>query len=354
MAQIIATLIRLLALANQILSLVTGVRDAQTQSAREHAPFALETIASNAELELVNPNHGLAKIESDIQTALTLLNAIHADYQQRTQPVTLPSVIPSEWSADISASSADAIWRYNMTDLNQYPWIGFALYSMFLYDGYDRQNLYYPLQARPAFELSFAGNPTSDVPYGDILLLPASLAGAPSDGDLVPWLNVNTPFTWSYLVPFTTDLTDYATTLIGGGTWPVRCRWTRQQLAQMLAPSVQGGTAPIWPGLANVQLGTPVVLAPPGQTVNGPMDGVLVSLTAWPPYKGQFVFGPDVSLRNIGAIAFKSDNGDDEYPQLLGFTNAVYVPRTMARANACVVRIQPGVSGTITPWTRTP
>jgi hypothetical protein len=108
--------------------------------------------------------------------------------------------------------------------------------------------------------------------------------------------------------------------------------------------------APIWPGIDKVTLGSATPFSG-DVTVAGPMDGVLVNILTAPSKQGQFDFDGDVSYRNAGGLAFQSDNGDDEFPQLLGFVNAIYCPRSMTQAASVKVRVTPGVTGTVTPWT---
>jgi hypothetical protein len=105
----------------------------------------------------------------------------------------------------------------------------------------------------------------------------------------------------------------------------------------------------VWPGLAGVTLGTPVAIAA-GVTITTPMDGVLIDITAAPVKQGYFTFDTVLSYRNIGALAFQSDDGQEEFPQTLGFTSAVYCPKTMQHAAAVVFRSSVGLTGTITPF----
>jgi hypothetical protein len=109
-------------------------------------------------------------------------------------------------------------------------------------------------------------------------------------------------------------------------------------------------TAPVWPGLAGVTLGTSVPLAT-GVTVTGPLQGVIVAITAVPGFKGAFLYDTDISYKAIGGLTFKSDNGQDEIVQGLGFTSALYLPRSMTSASACLIQTAPGVAGTVTPFT---
>jgi hypothetical protein len=120
-------------------------------------------------------------------------------------------------------------------------------------------------------------------------------------------------------------------------------------------PAAAGASvaAPVWPGLANVTLGSPVALAA-GLTITEPMDGVIVELTSVPSVRGFYVFDDLNSFLNVGSLAFISDNGDAEPPQNLGFALAMYCPRSMKQAAAVKLRVGTGVAGTCTPWTVTP
>lgn len=109
--------------------------------------------------------------------------------------------------------------------------------------------------------------------------------------------------------------------------------------------------APIWPGLANVDLGTPVPIS--GDTeVAGPMDGVLVALTTVPPGKGFWSAGSRHAYKYAGYVAFTTDNGDAEEQQYLGFDSAVYCPRRSVQAASCLIHCAEGIDGTATPWTK--
>ena len=124
-------------------------------------------------------------------------------------------------------------------------------------------------------------------------------------------------------------------------------RWL--QLKSALGLTQQTFSPPVWPGLANVVLGTPVDISL-SFTVDGPMDGVLVAIATYPTLKGQYTYDDMVSALKIGALSFVSDNGDAEFIQILGFLNEVYCPKSMAHASSCKVRTVDGVTGTITPW----
>jgi hypothetical protein len=117
-----------------------------------------------------------------------------------------------------------------------------------------------------------------------------------------------------------------------------------------LSPSQAGGP-PVWPGLDNVALGTPVDLAT-GLTINEPMDGVLVSITGVDQYKTWYTYDTRRAYRHIGALAFLADNGAVEQYQVVAFTSGVYTPLHLERAAGVVIRTAAGTTGTATPWSR--
>ena len=122
-----------------------------------------------------------------------------------------------------------------------------------------------------------------------------------------------------------------------------------REIRSLLFPDVGVALPPVWPGLSAVTLGTPVAITI-GGTITLPCDGAIVTLTAVPLKQGYFSFGTNLSYRNVGAIAFVDDNGEIEFPQTLGFTSAVYAPKSMSSAAGIVYRASDGVTGTITPW----
>jgi hypothetical protein len=110
--------------------------------------------------------------------------------------------------------------------------------------------------------------------------------------------------------------------------------------------------APVWPGLANVTLGTPVALED-GLVVSGPLDGVLVDVTGHPSGAGKYAFGGLASWRYLGGICFRTDDGQAEWPIQMGPESGILTPRSMKRAASAVVRLNGGFTGTVTPWTIT-
>jgi len=144
---------------------------------------------------------------------------------------------------------------------------------------------------------------------------------------------------------------------LGEGRAPrhtLRPRLTSAEFAQLVgglfpAP-VPVMAPPVWPGLANVSLGTQLAMAD-GLEIPGPLDGVLVDVTGHPAGAGKYGFGGFLSWRYLGAVLFFADNGTAEWPCQIGPEQQVVTPRTMQRAASAVLRLNGGFSGTITPWT---
>jgi len=89
-------------------------------------------------------------------------------------------------------------------------------------------------------------------------------------------------------------------------------------------------------------------------TITAPMDGISIAIASAPTRLSFFQFDDLRSYRNLGAISFFSDNGDQEPAQTMGFDEAIYTPRTMVRAGGVKIRVTGGVVGTIFPWTINP
>jgi len=114
-------------------------------------------------------------------------------------------------------------------------------------------------------------------------------------------------------------------------------------------PAEATNVPPVWPGVANVTLGTPVALAD-GLTITTPMDGVLIAITAVDQYKTWFTYHDTKAYRHVGSLAFFSDNGELEEYQLIAFEEGVYTCRYMKQAAGVKIRTAGGTVGTVTPW----
>jgi hypothetical protein len=123
------------------------------------------------------------------------------------------------------------------------------------------------------------------------------------------------------------------------------------ELLQALPTEAPPAGPPAWPGSTLVQLGSPVDLTA-GLTVTTPMDGLIVEITSVAPKQMFYTYHDVRSYRHIGALAFFDDEGHLEGYQALGFTSAIYTPRSLVRAEGVKVMSAPGTAGTVTPWLR--
>lgn len=106
---------------------------------------------------------------------------------------------------------------------------------------------------------------------------------------------------------------------------------------------------PVWPGIANVTLSTPVALAA-GVTITEPMDGVLIALTSVPAGTGYYGFDGHLSYTHLGAVAFFTDDGQIETAQQFSFDGHILLTKGQVRAAGCYIRCKSNVVGTAIPW----
>ncbi len=355
LAQILQLALRIVGIVERILALIGVIQDDQRILAREHIPYQIESTVVATSLNVANPTYGLQAIETMLADVQAKVTAIYADYQQRNQPVTLPPTPPSGYGVDLA--SVPLSYEQSSFNAGQPTNLKDGLVMMTLHDWDRAISGLWRMADSPIFAVSY-NYPINNLSFANFAAPVEDLSTVQPSDTVKSWLERVTGLTWHdyplYNVGTTTSFvwtSDYAAGVV------VVCTLTDAELHQLAgtAPTAVA-TAPVWPGVGKVTLGSPIAFGPndTGVSVPGPLDGILVHITAYPAYKGVFSFAGDVSVRNIGAVTFTSDNGQDELPQTLGFTQAVYVPKTMTQAQAAKVRVIPGVSGTITPWTRTP
>lgn len=315
-------------------------------TAKEHTPYHIEGVTNTIADTVTDASFGNAALHTDLLALLTAVAALGAP-QQAFSPVTLPSTAPAGFFSNSSLEIADACWIQPPTGypsgfdapvlqviqsvgyMNYFTVpIGFGIFNLGSVN-YAFKQMFVPTYTLPTFdptnilpgETLLANltrqNPLWIVDYGYPPQTQVTLS--PTDGSHISWI-----------------------TSIDESDWP--------RYYDAIYPVGTLNQPPVWPGLDLVTLGTPVAIADTF-TITAPMDGVLVAITGVPSKQGQFNFGSTVSWRNVGAIAFTDDNGDQEFPQTLGFEQAVYCPKSMATSSGLVGRASPGVTGTVTPWT---
>ena len=110
--------------------------------------------------------------------------------------------------------------------------------------------------------------------------------------------------------------------------------------------------APVWPGVANVTYGTPRNIAA-SVSITEPMHGCRIALTSVPVGRTTIGYGNLNAWLKVAYMCFVSDVGDAEYPQVVSYSQGVYLPRTMTAAGGLRLNALPAVVGTITPFTIT-
>jgi hypothetical protein len=304
--------------------------------------------------DLVDPTTGLAAIQAELATfqATTaldftaVLTAIGTP-QQTGSPVTLPATTPAGGGWVDDSNVGGLVWGFSLDPefKTAITLLGEAHDVVYANDNAGG----WIDQYSPYFSVSFYSQMNGNFPFANQTPQPLA-ANILSTDTLVSWLTRELP-TWTVDPAFnggdSIAVYDFSSLPLIFNCILNEAQFEALKAAFNPVPSV---AAPVWPGLSNVVLGTPVAISTV-VTIVEPMDGCLVAITGVPLKQGQFAFGGTVSWRNIGALAFTSDDGDEEFPQTLGFENAVYCPKAMAQAAGLVLRASAGVTGTITPWT---
>jgi hypothetical protein len=348
-----ALLLRLLALLGETLSVTLGLNSLLTNPNGPNSLVsigtelrALQVYDADSALGLPAVLTDLVTIDADIVSARTAILAAIAALPSGSGPVTLPTIPPAGYGAPDATGIFNAVWNTGQTIGGQtaWPWLQAAgKRSMFHlgYASYDQadENFAYFFTGVDDFGVAASFFPVWDTPSilaGDTLLSYLTRLNPGAIGVFQPYadgavhINGNTGDGVASFITIWTEVTFKAlqAVLFGG-----------------LAPSNEA----LWPGLANVTLGTPVDLAT-ALTITTPMNGVIVNLTGVPAKASWFDFDGTLSYRNLGQLAFETDNGNFDLAQSLGFTTALYVPRSMYLAAGVKMRTVGGVTGTVTPW----
>lgn len=336
------TLVQIAGLIYQVLigqlsiqGLLVRLADTMHNAAREHAEFQIESTVTNTQLAVQHPTSGLANAYAQARTDTgTIMAAIGA--------ITPTPAAPPP-SAD---DNALAVW--SRADPNS-P--GAATpYGDEQYEPYARA---LAMNNGGAVAVAASIHFTAYGYFGSIHAA-AELADPPlpdwsaileSDTRLTWLTRTETRFTWAEDVT-THIITGFRT--IGTGTITFTFDLSEAEFNEIATLGIAG--PPVWPGIANVTLGTPVALGD-NVTVPGPLDGLLIAVTTPPSGLGKFVMGGRTWWYRAGQLTFVSDNGDVEPWQYLTWDQGLYVPRAMARADSAILRALAGIGGTATPWT---
>jgi hypothetical protein len=292
------------------------------------------------------------KLDTVITDLATLASDIAAlgNPQQTSVPVTLPTVPPAGYGGPTSSANAAAVWSFASTDEATAMGQIMSILSVFLRVMEDSGT--FQSRLGPGFSYNvglenFINNPNTS-------FVTASIADIqPTDASLLDFLQREIgSVTWHQ-----TGLGTYWAD-VGGGNALIQCQLSEGEFEflRMLAggPPVHGLplVPPVWPGITNVTLGTPVAFSGSALSVAGPMDGVIVTITSVNQPLPHYAYGTAIAWGRLGGLTFVDDNGEAEEYQLFGFVDAIYSPRGMVQAQSCQIRNTSGIVGTVTPWTK--
>jgi hypothetical protein len=354
MAQLLTLIERVIAQIGTVLTILGVIQGSTSKAAQENVPFHIDNTVDIAESQLSDATFGLAAIKTAIDTLTSNQATEFADImaaiaavQQAGSPVTLPTTPPSGYGSFSPTDTAAAVWEY--VEPNFTRRVGDELATIFgVASRFADWGIAFPSQVIEPWWLCGDWSDTNSPSPASSIPFPLDFTTIiESDKTVGDWYGR----VWESAFP--TFPTSDGTVVVLDTTSSFiywlnisQAEWDALR-AQVLATVA---VPPVWPGLSGATLLTPVAIDV-GVTITETMQGALISITSAPVKSGFFTFDDALSYRNIGALAFFTDNGDLEFPQLLGFTTAVYLPKTMETAAGLKLRSIGGVTGTITPFT---
>jgi hypothetical protein len=340
-AVIIGYLIDILGASAAAAAALRFISQALGNVAREHTPYAVETIAANGTNTVIHPTWGNHALLTAIQAISPPSGPTIQDVLDAIAALPAGSAFPPIPSG---AENAAAVWAYQVpTQSTLYT--GTLLNYAGLTAFNSGQMHAWRLPESPFFTFSGwlwdhtmplpdHGYPTGD--WSDIQAADTRLT----------WLQrTESAYDWVEATYNGTIDADYPPAGPTKGT--VKFILTEPEF-QALKPSTLL-VPPIYPGSAGVTNGTPVVVAA-SQLVVGPMHGIHVTIDTVRSGTGQDVVGPHSNYKWAGWIAFVTDVGEVEQFQYLNFDAADYSPRSMAQASSVLVMLKQASQVTVTPW----
>jgi hypothetical protein len=291
------------------------------------------------------------QLENQIIQMLQSMDRNFQPVQLQREPVTLPTTPPPGYGGSTSGDVATAVWTFPLANATPFT----------TGEAQDTLMGHFYILSNNGHTDNIDGNPGYKV-TGHDSETPASFSGPnqpfldfstirPTDASIFAWATRVYPTSpWSHGPNGTVFERDSLNAVL---LWYIDLSDLQFRQWQAGFAGSAARVAPVWPGLANVTLGTAVPIVDQ-QVLAGPLDGVIVHLTSVPASKTSYFFATtEHDWFRIGAITFRDDNGQEEPPQLLGFDHAVYCARQMQRASSALVRLQGAITGTIQPWTIT-
>lgn len=316
-------------------------------SAKEKVPYFISNEVTSIAENVVALQAAVATLSATLELDNTAILLAISEVQQAGSPVTLPTTTPSGGTWIDNSNIGTAVWTfvppYSGTEMVQDTMANLSGVLNVL-----ATEVLFPYEGNPHFGLYMAGPRTTGDAYPGLgpTVQTASILASDS---VLSWLTREEPtFTWApwaacpdYIAAQTTDEAMEWICLISPTDLTA--------IQALLAPSSHL-TAPIWPGVTGVTLGSSVALAN-GLVVAGPLSGVLVAITSVPTPISYYPFGAIKSYVRAGAVVFTEDNGNSEFPQPLGPQSELILPKSMHAASSATFRVATGIVGTVTPFT---
>jgi len=322
------------------------------QPAQEHQPYAIEESVQFIQERLLVGPQSLSGLLDAIHNVTRDVNA-HTDQVVGNVQVTWPPDPPSWYTAPPALDGVpDAVWNWLLPSANVNAWIGLA---QAYFGAWNVGQAALPYPADPRWGFYVGTGPAEGTRGPAVLVYPTpDWAGVLADDTVLSWLQ-RTDTSGLVWTDSGRGLGAWATLYDSlsnavGQVVPLFTEETFDSLrpAPPSPPSIL--VPPIWPGAANVTLGTLYDLAKTA-TISEPMDGVLVVISGFPNYSYKYQYDDIPSYRHIGGLSFFDDQGHSETYQGLGFASAIYTPRTMRRAAGVRYFTDHSPVGTIQPWT---
>jgi hypothetical protein len=348
LGEILGRVVAILAAVTGVTALLQALGVAVGNTALQTTLVDTETDVITIQSTVLDSSFGLAAIEALMVTNQTALLAAIAAVQQTGSPVTLPTSPPPGYGGGSSDLTADQVWEYVV------PGQEFTTGGLNAFAGnYARSVGNYslsPLQSTNYFAIAgdlwdvevdyFQGG----WPIGDpTTILPTDTLSTwlERESGLTGWTLQSNGTLYFVYVPDSSNPLMFVCTLDAVSFAVLQAAGTVKSL---LVP-------PVWPGIANVSLGSAYALAD-GLVVPGPMDGILVAIETVSYPIGYYPFGAYKSFVKVGGVIFQTDTDYAEMSQPLGLNFNVITPKTMVQASAAIFRVQSGVTGVVTPWSR--
>jgi hypothetical protein len=340
-AAILALVQELLNLAFQILGIAKIIQGNQGDQAVEHTAFAIETIAANGTNVLINPTHGNAALLAAINALSVDLAAARVDILDEITAIDIPT-------PPTPAEVADGVWNAvdPLTDPTVPRTFGQHANRVGVFADSLEHGLSLPALVPEHFHVEFVDQQKvglrnlfnrPETPWADVL---------PSDTRM-SWLARNNPeFTWGYATDSTTVVGNSTDPLCSNNRWAFDLTEAEFQSIANIGPRAG---MPIWPGIANVTLGTPIALAAHIHSYE-PCHGVILNITTWPEAYSRYDWGDTDQYPRAGYISFTNDDGDQTAVLSLTFPWETIMCPLMVKAMGFYVRTRPAVVGTITPF----